>query len=126
MIFGIGSDIIYLSRVAKVWQRFGMRFARRILTPHELEGLASSLDPPRFLARRFAAKEAMSKALGTGFAHGISPRRLGVRADARGKPCVDLMPEAAAIAARLGAGAGFLTLTDERDLVVAVAIFERR
>lgn len=126
MIFGIGSDIIALPRVAAAWQRFGMRFAQRILTPHELEGLARSKDQARFLARRFAAKEAMAKALGTGFAHGISPRLLGVRADARGKPCVDLMPQAARIAERLGAGAGYLTLTDERELVVAFALFERR
>lgn len=126
MIFGIGSDIIALPRVAAAWQRFGMRFANRILTPHELDGLAQSKDKARFLARRFAAKEAMAKALGTGFAHGIAPRLLGVRADARGKPCVDLMPEAARIATRLGAGTGFLTLTDERDLVVAFAVFECR
>lgn len=126
MIFGIGSDIVALDRVDAVWRRFGMRFAQRILTAHELDGLERSNDPARYLARRFAAKEAMAKALGTGFAHGISPRCLGVRADARGRPCVDLTPTAAAIAARLGAGAGFLTLTDERDLVVAVAVFERR
>lgn len=125
MIFGIGSDVIELARVAAAWDRFGMRFARRILTPHELQAFEHAKDQPRFLARRFAAKEAMCKALGTGFAHGISARRLGVVADAWGKPQVALEPEAARIANRLGAGRGFLTLTDERDFVIAFAVFER-
>lgn len=125
MIFGIGSDVVELARVDAAWRRFGMRFAERILTPHELEGFSKTKDKPRYLARRFAAKEAMSKALGTGFAHGISARRLGMVADAWGKPQVALTPEAAAIAERLGAGRGFLTLTDERDIVIAFALFER-
>ncbi len=126
MIFGVGSDIVEYRRVEAAWDRFGERFARRILTPHELAGFASARDGPRYLARRFAAKEAMSKALGTGFAHGISPRRLGLVADAWGKPQVVLEPIAAAVAERLGAGRGFVTLTDERDFVVAFAVFETR
>jgi holo-[acyl-carrier protein] synthase len=125
MIFGVGSDIVEVVRVRRVWSRFGMRFAERILTPSELEGLPRSRDAARYLARRFAAKEAMSKALGTGFAHGISPRRLGIVADRWGKPQVALEPEATVVAHRLGAGKGFVTLTDEREFVVAFAVFER-
>lgn len=126
MIFGVGSDIVEFARVQAAWERFGERFARRILTPHELAGFVSAQDKPRYLARRFAAKEAMSKALGTGFAHGISPRRLGIVADAWGKPQVALEPAAAAVAERLGAGQGFVTLADEREFVVAFAVFETR
>lgn len=124
MIFGIGSDIVEVRRIVDAWDRFGRRFAERILTPGELAAFAMTRDQPRFLARRFAAKEAMSKALGTGFAHGISPRRLGIQPDAWGKPQVVLEPSAATIAERLGAGRGFITLTDERDFVVAFAVFE--
>ncbi|MFN2300899.1 MAG: holo-ACP synthase [Gammaproteobacteria bacterium] len=126
MIFGVGSDIVELPRVVASWDRFGQRFAQRILTPFELAAFADARDKPRFLARRFAAKEAMAKALGTGFAHGISPRLLGVVPDAWGKPQVALEPKAAAIAERLGAGRGFVSIADESEVVIAFAVFERR
>lgn len=126
MIFGVGSDIVELPRVVASWDRFGQRFAQRILTPFELAVFADARDKPRFLARRFAAKEAMAKALGTGFAHGISPRLLGVVPDAWGKPQVALEPQAAEIAERLGAGRGFVSIADESEVVIAFAVFERR
>lgn len=126
MIFGVGTDIVEFARIVASWERFGMRFAERILTPFELSGLESARDKPRYLARRFAAKEAMAKALGTGFAHGISPRLLGVVPDAWGKPQVALEPKAAAVAARLGAGDGFVSIADETEVVIAFAVFERR
>ena len=126
MIFGVGTDIVTIARIAAAWDRWGDRFAARILTAHERASLADAHEPARFLARRFAAKEAMAKALGTGFAHGISPRLLGVVADAWGKPQVALEPAAAAIAARLGAGDGFGSIADEAETVIAFAVFERR
>lgn len=126
MIFGVGTDIVMVARIAAAWERFGMRFARRILTPHELDALETARDPVRYLARRFAAKEAMAKALGTGFAHGIAPRSLGVVADAWGKPQVALEADAAAVAQRLGAGRGFVSIADEEAIVTAFAVFERR
>ncbi|MEX0900188.1 MAG: holo-ACP synthase [Gammaproteobacteria bacterium] len=126
MIFGVGTDVVTVSRIAAAWQRFDRRFAERILTSKELASFAEAHDPVRFLARRFAAKEAIAKALGTGFAHGISPRLLGVTSDAWGKPQVALEPEAAAVAARLGAGDGFVSIADEAEIVTAFAVFERR
>lgn len=126
MIFGVGTDIVMVSRIAAAWQRFDRRFAERILTPHELTLFADSRDPVRFLARRFAAKEAMAKALGTGFAHGISPRLLGVVSDAWGKPQAVLEPAAVIVATRLGAGDGFVSIADEEEIVTAFAVFERR
>lgn len=125
MIFGVGSDVVELARVVRSWERFGMRFARRILTAHELAAFDGARDKPRFLARRFAAKEAIAKALGTGFAHGISPRMLGIVADAWGKPQVALEPQAATVAERLGAGRGFVSIADESEIVLAFAVFER-
>lgn len=124
MIFGIGTDIVELPRIVATWERFGMRFATRILTPHELANFGHARDKPRYLARRFAAKEAMAKALGTGFAHGISPRRLGIVSDAWGKPQVALDADAEAVARRLGAGRGFVSIADESEIVVAYALFE--
>jgi holo-[acyl-carrier protein] synthase len=126
MIFGVGTDIVMVSRIAEAWARFDRRFAERILTPGELALFADARDPVRFLARRFAAKEAMAKALGTGFAHGISPRLLGIVSDAWGKPQVALEPAAVQVAVRLGAGDGFVSIADEAEIVTAFAVFERR
>lgn len=126
MIFGVGTDVVMVARIASTWARFGERFARRILTPREFDGLADARDPVRYLARRFAAKEAIAKALGTGFAHGIAPSSLGVVADAWGKPQVALEADAATVAERLGAGRGFVSIADEQEIVTAFAVFERR
>ena len=65
MIFGIGTDILRIERIAAAHARYGERFARRILMPEELQGFGSSGNPVRYLAMRFAAKEAIVKALGT-------------------------------------------------------------
>ena len=126
MIFGVGTDIVMVSRIATAWARFDQRFAERILTPGELSLFTEARDSVRFLARRFAAKEAMAKALGTGFAHGISPRLLGIVSDAWGKPQVALEPAATQVADRLGAGDGFVSIADEAEIVTAFAVFERR
>ncbi|MGH8378642.1 MAG: holo-ACP synthase, partial [Gammaproteobacteria bacterium] len=62
MIFGIGTDLVEVHRIEQAWQRFGGHFARRILMPEELEGFKRSRNSVRFLATRFAAKEAIVKA----------------------------------------------------------------
>jgi holo-[acyl-carrier protein] synthase len=80
----------------------------------------------RFLAMRFAAKEAIVKALGTGFAHGIWIRDVGVRPNEWGRPEVIWSERGRALRDRLGAGEGHVTLTDEAGLVVAVAVLMRR
>jgi holo-[acyl-carrier protein] synthase len=82
--------------------------------------------PVRFLAMRFAAKEAISKALGTGFRHGVWIRDLGFRPNAWGKPEVIFSPRGRAVADRLGAGEGHVSLTDEAGLVVAFAVLMRK
>jgi holo-[acyl-carrier protein] synthase len=82
--------------------------------------------PVRFLAMRFAAKEAIVKALGTGFAHGIWIRDVGVSANEWGRPEVIWSERGRAVRDRLGAGDGHVTLTDEAGLVVAVAVLMRR
>ena len=86
MIFGIGTDVLQAERVEKTWQRFGEHFARRLLLDEELALFAKAKRPVRFLAMRFAAKEAIVKALGTGFANGIWVRDVGMMPNALGQP----------------------------------------
>ena len=88
MIFGIGTDLVEVERIRRVWERRGERFVARILCPEELPGFRRTKNPVRFLATRFAGKEAVVKAMGTGFSHGLWVRDVGIVADAWGKPCV--------------------------------------
>ena len=111
MIFGIGTDLVSIERIADSYRRFGRHFVERILMPREVAVFDRLPDREprriRFLAQRFAAKEAIVKALGTGFAHGMWGERGARRA------------------AELGAGVGHITLTDEQGLIVAVAVLEK-
>lgn len=122
MIFGIGTDMVEIRRVERVYQRFGEHFVKRLLMHEEELAFRATTNPVRFLAMRFAAKEAVAKALGTGFSSGIWIRDIGVRPDARGKPCVIFSARGAAVCRRMGAGEGFVSLTDEAGLIVAFAV----
>jgi len=87
-IFGIGTDIVHVPRIEKILQEHGDHFAEKILTPNELTHFKAvpPLSPAKFLAKRFAVKEAAVKALGTGFRGGIWLRDIEVHHDAMGKP----------------------------------------
>ena len=125
MIHGVGTDVVQVSRMEAVWQRHGEAFARRILMPEELEGFRRTKHPVRFLAMRFAAKEAIVKAMGTGFRHGVWVRDVGMVPDFRGKPCVIFSPRGEAVCRQLGVGGAHVSLTDEAGLVVAMAVAEK-
>ena len=86
MIFGIGVDVLDTKRIHGTLERFGTRFRERLLMPQELEQLELTRRPERFIAMRFAAKEAIVKAMGTGFAHGVWIRDVGVVQNLWGKP----------------------------------------
>jgi holo-[acyl-carrier protein] synthase len=122
VIYGIGVDVLETSRIAKTIERFGSRFVERLLMPEEQAQLARTRRPERFVAMRFAAKEAIVKAMGTGFAHGIWIRDVGVVQNSWGKPEVVYSPRGEEMRRRLGIGEGHITLTDESGLVVAVAV----
>jgi holo-[acyl-carrier protein] synthase len=126
MIFGIGTDVVRLERIQRLYDRYGERFVERLLLPAEAAAFRDQARPVRFLAMRFAAKEAIVKAMGTGFAHGMWIRDTGVVANAWGKPEIVWSARGAEMCAKLGIGEGHVTLTDEAGLVVAVAVLMRR
>lgn len=127
MILGVGVDLVHVPRVECALARFGARFARRILDPEEFgefEALpaetSSSGQRARFLAMRFAAKEAAAKALGTGFRGGVAPRQFGVRRTGLGAPFLVVNGRAAETAAARGSSATLhLSLADEKDYALA-------
>ena len=125
MIFGIGTDVLQISRIERLYARFGEHFARRLLLDEEKALFDRARNKVRFLGMRFAAKEAIAKALGTGFANGIWIRDVGTVPNALGQPQVVYSPRGRALCERLGVGAGFLTLTDEAGLIVAIAVLLR-
>ena len=125
MIFGIGTDVLKVERVERTWARFGDHFARRLLLDEEQRLFAKSKRPVRFLAMRFAAKEAIVKAMGTGFANGIWIRDVGMLPNRLGQPQVVYSERGRAMCRKLGVGEGHLTLSDEDGLVVAVAVLMR-
>jgi len=124
MIFGIGTDIVAVPRMEALWQQYGERFAQKILTPAEREELARAREPARFLAKRFAAKEAFAKALGTGLRAPASLQNIAVGHDDLGKPGYVLSPRLTSHLQEEKLTA-YLSLSDERELVIAFAIIER-
>ena len=125
MIFGIGVDVLEAARVKNTLERFGARFTEHLLMPEEHQQLAKTKRPERFVAMRFAAKEAIVKAMGTGFAHGIWIRDVGVVQNKWGKPEVVYSERGDKVRRELGIGEGHVTLTDEAGLIVAVAVLMR-
>ena len=119
MIFGIGTDIVQVVRIQRNLDRYGQRFVTRILGSAELGDYRTSPHPARFLARRFAAKEAMAKALGTGFSQGMTFRDISVGHDANGKPELHLEGRAAEFCREQGVGEIFISISDEREYAVA-------
>lgn len=124
-IVGIGTDIVEIKRIEAVVSRSGDRLARRILNLDEWLKYQQHNQPVRFLAKRFAVKEAASKALGTGIRDGLAFAQFEVCNDALGKPSLRLFTQAAELASQLGVTGMYVTLADERHYAFATVIFER-
>lgn len=119
MIFGIGTDIVHVSRMRDSLEKHGDKFARRILTELEFSEFADKHDKAAFLAKRFAAKEATAKAMGTGFSQGLSLRHIGVKHDKAGKPLLECIDVAEQFLQDNNIKQMHLSLADERDYAVA-------
>ncbi|PWV63365.1 holo-ACP synthase [Plasticicumulans acidivorans] len=124
MILGIGTDIVRIARIEDSLARIGERFAEKLLTQQELAEFRASRAPARLLARRFAAKEAAVKALGTGVAEGIGLSQIGVAHDVLGRPLLCWHGAARARCEQLGVSASWLSISDERDYAVACVVLE--
>ncbi len=124
MISGIGVDIVETARVQRVIDRFGERFARRVLTADELAEYARRGQSCHFLATRFAAKEATAKAFGTGIGRAFDFHSLQIDNDELGKPCLRFLGRGRELAARRGIGNALISLADEKHYVVAMVVLE--
>lgn len=125
MIYGVGTDVVEISRMAASYERFGDHLVSRLLLDEERTLFEPYKRKVRFLAMRFAAKEACVKAMGTGFSNGMWIRDVGVVSDPLGKPLVIFSARGRAKCRELGIGAAHVSLTDEAGLVVAMAVMER-
>ena len=122
MIFGVGTDIVELARMQETYDRFGERFVQRLLMPEERTLYEQTRSPVRFLAMRFAGKEATVKAMGTGFRHGVWIRDVGIVNNAWGRPLVIFSERGQGVCRELGIGEAHVSLTDDAGLVIAFAV----
>lgn len=125
MIVGLGIDLVSIARIRAIWQRHGQRFAERILTPEELQQWDQKSFPERFLAKRFATKEAFSKAMGLGMRGPLQWHCVGTGHDTWGAPQLLLHPSIQPLLEAKNVAKTWLTLSDERDHAMACVILER-
>jgi len=119
MIFGIGTDIVQIKRMQNNIDKFGDKFAERILSKEELQEYHKYKEPSRLLAKRFAAKEAASKAMGTGFRDGITLQQIYITHDNLGKPILNFIKDAQAFLSENGIQESHVSISDEQDFAVA-------
>jgi holo-[acyl-carrier protein] synthase len=125
LIYGIGTDVVDPARIARSLERHGEKFARRILTDSEWSEYSNSGKPVVFLAGRFAAKEALSKAMGTGLRYPVSLDFITVAHDDLGKPYFEFHPELDQLLSDQGITKHHLSISDERNLACAFVILEK-
>ena len=126
MIFGIGVDIVQISRIEQAMDRHGDKFAKKILAENEFQEYLTNNKKVNFLAKRFAAKEAFAKALGTGFTNGLTLKQIQVSHNAIGRPILILTDHAKQQTEQLNIRHYHVSLSDEREHVVAFVTLEGR
>lgn len=125
MIYGIGVDLVETPRIERLLAQYGERFARRVLTELEWPGYQRTNKPVLFVANRFAAKEAFSKAMGTGFRYPVTLQNISVVQNKAGKPGYALSAALSAMLQQHAITGHYLTISDEKSMACAVAILEK-
>jgi holo-[acyl-carrier protein] synthase len=124
VIYGVGTDVVEIGRIEKALARFGERFAKRILCEPELKRFAAHRQPAAYLAKRFAAKEAFTKALGTGIHAPANWHGVWVRNLPSGKPVLEFSEKLTKLLEQRKILHSHLSLTDERGVAMATVILE--
>ena len=124
MIYGVGNDVVEIGRIERALERFGARFARRVLCESELRRFGGHVKPAAYLAKRFAAKEAFTKALGTGIHAPANWHGMWVTNLPSGKPVMQYSAALRALLEKRGVTSSHLSLSDERGVAFATVILE--
>ena len=124
MIAGIGTDIAAVARLGKLYERHGERALEKLLAPIEWADFSKAGNPARFLAKRFAAKEALGKALGIGVTPPATMPNIAIIHDALGRPLFDYAPPLGAYLAEQNLRA-HLSISDEAEYALAFVVLEK-
>ena len=124
MILGTGTDLIDIRRIERALARFGHRFAQRVLVEEEYRRFCAHVKPAHYVAKRFAAKEAFSKAMGTGIHFPVNWHNVSVANERSGKPYLKFSQPLAALLEQRGIKRAHLSLSDEMEMACAFVILE--
>ncbi len=124
MILGTGTDLIDIRRIERALARFGHRFAQRVLVDDEYQRFCTHAKPAHYLAKRFAAKEAFSKAMGTGIHFPVNWHNVSVANERSGRPYLKFSESLAALLAQRGISRAHLSLSDEVEMACAFVVLE--
>ena len=124
MILGTGTDLIDIRRIERALERFGHRFARRVLVDDEYQRFCAHMKPAHYLAKRFAAKEAFSKAMGTGIHFPVNWHNVSVANERSGRPYLKFSEALAALLEQRGVSRAHLSLSDEVEMACAFVVLE--
>lgn len=122
---GIGTDLVDIARIASLYEAYGDRFAKRILSDDELRLFHHQHQSIPFLAKRFAGKEAVAKALGTGIGEKVAFTEISITNEANGKPIVNLLGKAHLLLSELNISEIHISLSDEKHYALAFAIITK-
>jgi holo-[acyl-carrier protein] synthase len=125
MILGIGTDIVEVGRIRSSWERFGERFASRILLEGEASYCRSHKDPAPFIAARFAAKEAISKAFGTGIGRRLGWHDIEIRKRESGEPFVELHGKGINLLKERAGSIVHISISHTNEHATAFAVLEK-
>ena len=125
MIYGIGTDVVEVIRIKKSLDKFGDNLAKKILTEEEMKSYQLSSIKENFLAKRFAAKEAFSKALGTGLRGEVNLQAISVTHNHMGKPCLKFNQKVKEILTIKNITSQHLSISDEKNIAVAFVVLDK-